>query len=123
MADVTHTKQASLLRTLSHPGRLAILAELGRGEACVCHLAAALGRSQPYISQQLAILRASGLLMTRRQGTFTYYALRDFSILGIVDLADRLAGTPTPSRIQPAVVDGCDCPHCRVVPAEQAHAQ
>lgn len=122
MAVMALTKQSRLLRTLSHPGRLGILAVLGKGEACVCHLAAALGRSQPYVSQQLAILRAAGLLTTRREGTFTYYALRDFSILGIVDLADRLVGNP-PSRIQPAAVNGCGCPACRLTPAENAHAR
>lgn len=123
MADVRLGKQARLLRTLSHPGRLAIVAVLGRGEACVCHLAAALDHAQPYISQQLTILRAAGLLTTRRQGTFTYYALRDFSVLGIVDLADRLAGNSTLSRIQQGVVTGCDCPSCRLAPAEGRHAQ
>ncbi|MDQ7842578.1 MAG: metalloregulator ArsR/SmtB family transcription factor [Armatimonadota bacterium] len=116
-------RQARLLRTLSHPGRLAIVAALGRGEACVCHLAAALGRSQPYVSQQLAILRAAGLLTARRQGTFTYYALRDFSVLGVVDLAGRLAGGPSFTRARRAPVRGCDCPACRVATGEERHAQ
>lgn len=123
MPEVMLTKQAQLLRTLSHPGRLAILAVLGKQEACVCHLAAALGRSQPYISQQLAILRAAGLLTARRQGTFTYYTLRDFSVLSVVDLVDRLVGNPALSRVQEAVVRGCDCPACRVASAEERHAQ
>lgn len=122
MTDTILTKQASLLRTLSHPGRLAILAVLGRGEACVCHLAAALGRSQPYISQQLAILRAAGLLTTRRDGTFTYYGLRDFSVLGVVDLADRLVGSPVLTRAHPAALPECGCPACQLAVEEQ-HAR
>jgi len=116
-------RQATLLRTLSHPGRLGIVAVLGRGEACVCHLAAALGRSQPYVSQQLAILRAAGFITSRREGTFTYYALRDYAVLGIVDLADRLAGNPPLSRGQPAAVSGCECPACRLAPVEGHRAQ
>jgi ArsR family transcriptional regulator len=119
--DSALDKQARLLRTLSHPARLAIVAVLGKSEACVCHLAAALGRSQPYVSQQLAILRAAGLITSRRQGTFTYYFLRDFSVLGVVDLAGRLAG-PAPSRRgQAGPVSGCDCPACQL--AVEAHAQ
>lgn len=117
------TNQARLLRTLSHPGRLAIVAVLGRGEACVCHLAAALGRPQPYVSQQLAILRSAGLLTDRREGTFTYYSLRDFSVLGVVDLADRLAGSTILTRVRPAPVTGCECPACRVAPAEHPHGR
>ncbi|MDR7519992.1 MAG: metalloregulator ArsR/SmtB family transcription factor [Armatimonadota bacterium] len=123
MRDSAFTKQARLLRTLSHPGRLAIVAVLGRGEACVCHLAAALGRSQPYVSQQLAVLRGAGLLAARRQGTFTYYTLRDVSVLGLVDLADRLAGSPSLPRIPSGVVNGCGCPACRLAPGEGHRAQ
>lgn len=114
MPELTMTRQARFLRTLSHPGRLAIIAVLGKGEACVCHLAAALGRSQPYVSQQLALLRAAGLISSRREGTFTYYALRDFSVLGIVDLANRLAGTGAHAdgRLT-AAPPACGCPACR----------
>lgn len=123
MAETALTKQARLLRTLSHPGRMEIVAVLGKGEACVCHLGAALGRSQPYVSQQLAILRAGGLLTTRRQGTFTYYALRDFSVLGIVDLADRLVGSPVLTHARAAALPECGCPVCRPAPAEEHDAR
>jgi ArsR family transcriptional regulator len=123
MSEAGFGKQSRVLRTLAHPGRLAILAVLGKGEACVCHLAAALGRTQPYVSQQLAVLKAAGFLTTRRQGTFTYYTLRDFSVLGIVDLTDRLAGNATLSRVQPGIVTGCDCPRCRLTSAEEVHVQ
>jgi DNA-binding transcriptional ArsR family regulator len=123
MPEMTLSKQARLLRTLSHPGRLAILATLSKGEACVCHLAAALGRSQPYVSQQLAVLRAAGLISSRRQGTFTYYALRDFAVLGIVDLADRLVGSPVQTHARPTVLPECGCPACRLAPAEEQHAR
>lgn len=121
--DIGITVQSRLLRTLSHPGRLAILVIVGRGEACVCHLSAALGRSQPYVSQQLAILRDAGLLTIRRQGTFSYYALRDYSVLGIVELAGRLTGRSTPTRFQSGLVDGCTCPNCRPSPAAVRHAR
>jgi ArsR family transcriptional regulator len=110
------------LRILSHPGRLEILAVLGRSEACVCHLAAALGRSQPYVSQQLAILRAAGLISSRRQGTFTYYWLRDFSVLGLVELADRLVGSSVATHTRAATLAECGCPACRPV-AEERHAR
>jgi ArsR family transcriptional regulator len=105
--------QVRLLRTLSHPGRLALLAALGQGEACVCHLRAALRRSQPYVSQQLAVLRTAGLLKSRKAGTFTYYRLRDPSVLGLLDHLDRLAGKPGVTRLRAPEASGCDCPSCR----------
>jgi DNA-binding transcriptional ArsR family regulator len=54
--------EARLFRILSNPARLDLLACLRDGEACVCHLEAALGLRQAYISQQLAVLRQAGLV-------------------------------------------------------------
>jgi ArsR family transcriptional regulator len=122
VSHVPLAKQARLLRTLSHPGRLAIVATLGRSEACVCHLSAALDRSQPYVSQQLAILRAAGLISSRRRGTFTYYSLRDFSVLGLVELADRLAGNAVAPHARAGALAECGCPACRPV-VEERHAR
>lgn len=110
MAAAAAHRQAQVFRVLSHPDRIALIAMLGRREACVCHLARALGRTEPYVSQHLAVLREAGLLSRRRQRAFTYYALRDFSVLGILDLAAHLTGSSLQGVSAP---DGCDCPACR----------
>ena len=45
-----YDQQAALFKALAHPARLRILDLLAQDEACVCHLTAALGQRQPYVS-------------------------------------------------------------------------
>jgi len=46
------------------------------GELCVCELMTALNEpSQPKISRHLALLKSSGLLLTRKQKQWVYYGL------------------------------------------------
>ena len=55
-------KNAALrLKALAHPVRLQILDMLrADDEVCVCHMEAAFGKRQAYISQQLMVLREAG---------------------------------------------------------------
>ena len=66
--DTYHDK-AKLLKLLAHPMRLQILDLVRRSDECVCHLSAVLDKPQPYVSQQLAILREAGLIVDRKEGT------------------------------------------------------
>jgi ArsR family transcriptional regulator len=43
----------------------------------VCHLESALGISQPNCSRQLGILKAAGIVDSRRDGTWVYYRIID----------------------------------------------
>ncbi|CUA97204.1 transcriptional regulator, ArsR family [Thiomonas bhubaneswarensis] len=65
----------ALLKTLGNPDRLLILCQINRGEICVSDLEAACDVSQPTLSQQLTVLRAQGLVKTRREGKRVYYSL------------------------------------------------
>jgi ArsR family transcriptional regulator len=64
-----------LFRALGDETRLRIVALLAHGELCVCHLEQALALSQPNVSRQLGVLRAAGVVDSRRDGTWVYYAL------------------------------------------------
>ena len=64
-----------LFRALGDETRLRIVALLSHGELCVCHLEKALNLSQPNVSRQLGILRATGIVDARRDGSWMYYAL------------------------------------------------
>ena len=98
--------QASdLFSILSHAPRLRILDELRRGEACVCHLQAVLGRPQAYVSQQLAVLRDAGVVTDHREGLFVFYQLADEGVEKLLEQTLGPAGQPEP-------VAGCPCPHC-----------
>ncbi|MCS6996316.1 MAG: metalloregulator ArsR/SmtB family transcription factor [Casimicrobiaceae bacterium] len=68
---------AGLLKQLSNPDRLLILCVLSEAEACVSAIEAATGIGQPSLSQQLTVLRESGLVATRRDGKFIYYRIAD----------------------------------------------
>ncbi len=68
-------KMARRLHLLSHPARLRIVTELREGEACVSELQAALDCPQPYVSQQLGILREAGIVACRREGQYVCYRL------------------------------------------------
>jgi DNA-binding transcriptional ArsR family regulator len=66
---------AALLKALANPDRLMLLCQLVEGERCVAELGEATGVGQPSLSQQLGILRAEGLVATRREGKFIFYSL------------------------------------------------
>ncbi|MFT3688214.1 ArsR/SmtB family transcription factor [Paenirhodobacter sp.] len=68
---------AALLKALSHEGRLMILCHLSTGEKSVTELERLLGQRQAAVSQQLARLRADGLVQARRDGKAIYYSLGD----------------------------------------------
>ncbi len=103
--------QGKLFKALMHPARLAILDVLRAGEACVCHLEAALGYRQAYISQHLMVLRDAGLVGDRRNGWNMYYRVIKPQVFITMDSARRVLGKRGKTRI-PAVVPSCSCPHC-----------
>jgi ArsR family transcriptional regulator, arsenate/arsenite/antimonite-responsive transcriptional repressor len=64
-----------LFRALGDETRLRIVALLAHGELCVCHLEKALDLTQPNASRQLGILKSSGVVDSRRNGTWVYYSI------------------------------------------------
>jgi len=66
-----------LFKALSDDTRLRILNLLFEGELCVCELMDALQMPQSRVSHQLSILKASGLVLDRREGKWMIYALKE----------------------------------------------
>ena len=64
-----------LFRALGDETRLRIVALLSNGELCVCHLENALDLNQSNASRQLGILKAAGIVDSRREGTWVYYSI------------------------------------------------
>jgi DNA-binding transcriptional ArsR family regulator len=72
---VDNAKCASdFLKALAHESRLMMLCILAEGEKSVSELEQILELRQPTVSQQLARLRADGLVSTRRDGKAVYYS-------------------------------------------------
>lgn len=69
---------ASRFKALSDPARLRLLNLLlaqPEHEACVCHLVAPLGLSQPTVTHHLQVLRDAGLLRREQRGIWAYYGV------------------------------------------------
>lgn len=99
---------AQLYTALAHPDRLRLLAALCEGEQCVCHLTARLGQRQPYVSQHLAQLLDTGLVLKRKAGLRVYYRLADRRARGLlrqVGLGEGALARGTHGR-------ACACPRC-----------
>jgi DNA-binding transcriptional ArsR family regulator len=77
MRKRTYPELARWFLALSHPMRLRILDALLSEDRCVADLQIVLGKSQPYVSQQLHVLRACGMLKCRQMGQFRFYCLVD----------------------------------------------
>ena len=106
---------ATLLRAISQPVRLEILLAIGTGEACVCHLEAAIGQRQAYISQQLMALRETGVVKSRREGRNIYYQIKNPQVLDLIQTAGEISGQEHGElRITgPENLLGyCTCPKC-----------
>ncbi|MFI0396236.1 ArsR/SmtB family transcription factor [Paracoccus jiaweipingae] len=68
---------AGFLKALAHEGRMMILCHLSKGERSVTELEQLLGQRQAAVSQQLARLRAEGLVSCRRNGKERLYRVAD----------------------------------------------
>mgnify|MGYP003609106497 FL=1 len=66
---------ARLLRALANEKRLMLLCTLVEGEKSVGELNSQVDLSQSALSQHLAVLRADGLVATRREAQTIYYSL------------------------------------------------
>ena len=69
-------RAADVLRGLANSDRLLLMCQLSLGEANVAGLEAAVGITQPTLSQQLGVMRRLKLVETRRAGKMVYYWLR-----------------------------------------------
>ena len=78
------------LKLLANEDRLLLLCQLSQGEMCVSDLEAVLGIHQPTLSQQLGVLRAEGVVSTRRQGKNIFYSVADPAMLEILAVLYRL---------------------------------
>ncbi|HHF8045833.1 TPA: ArsR/SmtB family transcription factor, partial [Escherichia coli] len=85
------------LRGLANSDRLLLMCQLSLGEANVAGLEAAVGITQPTLSQQLGVMRRLKLVETRRAGKMVYYRIEDNRIMTLLntlyDLYCPQAGT------------------------------
>ncbi len=78
-------KATRLLQAFANENRLLLLCQLTQGERSVSELEALLDIHQPTLSQQLGVLRAEGLVRTRRNGKWIYYSVADPKVLALLE--------------------------------------
>jgi DNA-binding transcriptional ArsR family regulator len=77
MQEHLRTFKAEFCRALAHPTRIAILELLENGELNAGSLTRAINLEQATVSQHLTVLRAKGIVTTRKSGNQVFYRLRD----------------------------------------------
>jgi ArsR family transcriptional regulator, virulence genes transcriptional regulator len=90
--DVARQRGAAVAKALADPKRLCVLQSLADGELSVRELSEQAGCHVPNMSQHLAVLRNSGLVLTRRDGNAIYYRLADPLILEACRLLQSIPG-------------------------------
>lgn len=91
----------ALLRVLSDPTRVRLLALLRREELTVAELSSVLRLAQPRVSTHLAKLKESGLVHDRRAGVSAYYRFNERGFENAADLLRALEDS-----VDDAVLDG-----------------
>jgi ArsR family transcriptional regulator len=92
--DVARQRSAAVAKALADPKRLCVLQSLAERELSVRELSEYVGCHVPNMSQHLAVLRNSGLVLTRRDGNAIYYRIADPRILEACRLLQSIAGGP-----------------------------
>jgi len=108
-------KISRIFRAISSPARVQILAAIGKGEACVCHLEALLDMRQAYISQQLMELRDAGLLDTRRDGRYIFYQLTEPRLIDMlidIGILFGISAADLEALLNTEPLPQCCCPDC-----------
>src|SRR4051812_17609292 len=81
--------KAALFKALAHPGRVRVLEVLRDGERTVAELIPLVGLEASHLSQQLGVLRRSGVVHATRAGSSVRYAIADDAIVDLLDAARR----------------------------------
>lgn len=90
MAVPLHQAKAELFRTLGHPVRIRVLELLQDGPLQVRELLARIEVESSSMSQQLAVLRRTGLVTATREGATVIYALSSGEVADLLLAARRL---------------------------------
>jgi DNA-binding transcriptional ArsR family regulator len=85
MAVTLQRLKAQLFRALAHEVRVRVLEELRGGERTVGDLQDAIGVSGSSMSQHLAVLRAEGVVIARREGPNVLYSVADERLFRLLD--------------------------------------
>jgi len=90
--DEDCSRVVHVLKAIAHPMRLRIVAMLCNQEQHVSALSETLGVNQAIVSQQLRILRMSGLVEATRQDGFAVYRITEPRIKTLIQCVEKCCG-------------------------------
>jgi len=103
-------RPSAIFKALASASRRNILELLRDGEQCVCHLEASTGYRQAYLSQQLKVLRETGLIEDRHEGWNVYYRVIDPQIFLLLEDTYKMTGQE--ENKHDLTKKACPCPKC-----------
>ena len=87
-------RASEFLKSLANAQRLRILCLVMEGERPVGEIAEAIGANQSSVSQNLALMRREGLVVSRRSGQTIYYRLSDKRLIKLFRLLNEMFCKP-----------------------------
>jgi len=94
MSQPVYQLKAEFFKTLGHPARIRILEVLRERDRSVGDLVPRVGIESSHLSHQLAVLRRSGVVQGRKEGTTVVYSVVDPRIFQLLEVAKQiLAGS------------------------------
>ena len=110
--NADYDQLANRIKLLAHPERLRILDALRYGPECVCHLEALLDKPQPYVSQQVGLLRKAGIIEDEKDGLNVYYRLVDTEVIDWLECIFGQVKGQHPDMSYHKTIVSCPCPKC-----------
>jgi DNA-binding transcriptional ArsR family regulator len=90
MAQPVYQLKAEFFKALGHPARIRILEVLREGEHTVGELIPKVGIESSHLSHQLAALRRSHIVTTRKAGVTVVYSVVDPRIFQLLEVAKQI---------------------------------
>lgn len=100
MATPLHQLKAEFFKTLGHPMRIRVLELLSERDHSVAEMLAATGVEASNLSQQLAVLRRSGLVSARREASTVSYSLTSPQVAELLGVARRILTSMLSDQIE-----------------------
>lgn len=92
--------KAEFFKTLGHPARIRVLELLSEREHAVAEMLPEVGIEPANLSQQLAVLRRAGLVVTRKEASTVYYSLTSPHVAQLLAVARTILTTVLSGQIE-----------------------
>lgn len=88
--EYTNHLMSNFFKALAHPTRIQILRLLENGSLCVCDILPKLESEQSNTSQHLSVLKQSGILESRREGTRVVYSVTSPQVFEVLEAVEAI---------------------------------